>query len=163
MSRFDRQIRRLVPSLAKLSYNPIFKVIVNAGSSIGNLLFPEYQRLPPTHLRVRVGVANRLFFNQSLYIELGERFWINQLLSGDCDLESSIVEVGCGCGRMARPIYESSNFRGAYTGIDIDDEMLHWCRENLKKPNFQFLRSTNLSHTYSKGSINEGERVNNSI
>jgi SAM-dependent methyltransferase len=56
--------------------------------------------------------------------------------------------LGCGCGRIARALKEPW-FEGSYVGIDIDDEMLEYCRNNFPSERFKFARSPHKSATYS--------------
>jgi SAM-dependent methyltransferase len=59
-----------------------------------------------------------------------------------------VVEFGCGCGRIARALKEPW-FQGSYVGVDIDDEMLEYCRENFPSERFKFVRSPHKSTIYS--------------
>jgi 2-polyprenyl-3-methyl-5-hydroxy-6-metoxy-1,4-benzoquinol methylase len=53
------------------------------------------------HLRIRVGVANRIFANHVYYLNQAKDFWLHAFLSGPCRLDSHILDIGCGCGRFA--------------------------------------------------------------
>lgn len=50
-----------------------------------------------------------------------------------------VLDVGCGCGRMALPLtgYLTT---GSYEGFDISVEAIEWCQENISPqfPNFKF-------------------------
>lgn len=151
MSRLKRAARGVIPSIAKLTYSPWVKYCLQAVSQIPDLFFSELRTLPPVHLRVRVGVDDKLFFNQLLHIKRGESLWVGNLLEGFCTQDSTVVELGCGCGRMARPLFENPTFRGQFVGIDIDDEMLDWCRRHMQRPNFSWLKSEHRSSVYSQG------------
>jgi SAM-dependent methyltransferase len=65
-----------------------------------------------------------------------------------CTSTSDVVELGCGCGRIARALKEPW-FQGSYVGVDIDDEMLEYCRENFPSERFKFVRSLHKSTIYS--------------
>lgn len=103
-------------------------------------------------MRIRVGVANRILSNEIFYLNEAKDFWINALHSGLCRLDSTIVDIGCGCGRFAHHLrdfrFKQETFRGKYIGIDIDDEMLNWCRENFDSNRFEFHRSMHSSKAY---------------
>jgi SAM-dependent methyltransferase len=43
-----------------------------------------------------------------------------------------VLELGCGCGRIAQALRDP-RFEGTYVGIDIDNEMLEYCRENSQR------------------------------
>jgi len=86
---------------------------------------------PPPELRKRVhgsvdlnafrleGYSNYRKLERALHSVLGRGF-------GDF---RSVLDWGCGCGRMAR--YFAKGDPIAYTGIDIDSENVAWCREHL--------------------------------
>jgi SAM-dependent methyltransferase len=62
------------------------------------------------------------------------------------------VELGCGCGRIARALNDpwwDPWFEGTYVGVDIDSEMLEYCRSNFPAPRFEFILSPHKSKTYS--------------
>jgi len=151
----DRFIRKTIPSVARLSYASAFRVPVNIISKIANLFFPEFRNLPPAHLRARVGVGNRIVFNQSSHISAGEKFWVNNLLEGFCSRSSNIVEIGCGCGRILRPLFESAKYQGRYIGIDVDREMLEWCEKHYKKEGFSYIKSPHDSTAYGVGATSD--------
>jgi SAM-dependent methyltransferase len=69
-----------------------------------------------------------------------------------CHLDSTIVDVGCGCGRYAQFLrdyrYKSETFTGRYVGIDVDQEMLDWCSKNFDGERFKFHRSAHASKAY---------------
>ncbi|HTT33678.1 MAG TPA: class I SAM-dependent methyltransferase [Methylomirabilota bacterium] len=148
----DRAVRRAIPSASRLTYNPIFKAVVDLFDWIPKLLFDEFSNIPPNHMRIRVGVGNRIFTNQVSYVSGGANFWMHVFHSGLCRLDSTIVDIGCGCGRYAHYLrdyrFKSERFSGKYIGIDIDDEMLAWCRKNFDPERFSFYRSNHASKAY---------------
>jgi SAM-dependent methyltransferase len=151
MPSVEKLIRTLIPSTVVLSHNPAFRLIGNPLSQIPALLYPEFRDLPPNHLRVRVGVGNRLLFNQTQHLQIGKDFWPQWLAAGYVSDTSEIVEIGCGCGRVAHHL-RNEWFKGTYVGIDIDEELLAWDSSNFPKEKFTFLRSSHASVTYtSKG------------
>ncbi|WP_158793111.1 class I SAM-dependent methyltransferase [Granulicella sp. L60] len=154
MGSFDRLVRKVVPSAAHLSYNPLFKIVGDAISGIPNLFFSEYRELPPNHMRVRVGVNNKLLFNQPYHLWLGMQYWVRWLTKGYVRPDSDVVEIGCGCGRIAHPL-RNDWFTGTYLGIDIDKELLQWCSEHFPKDKFAFLASTHKSATYTSDTSSE--------
>lgn len=150
-SRYDHVWRTVVPSLAKISYNPFVKVV---GDTIARVLgwpFPELRYLPPNHLRIRLGTGNRLFNGHFVFIQAGNEVWLKFLSQKYCTINSDIVELGCGCGRIARPLRDPSWdpwFHGTYVGVDIDDEMIKYCRSNFPDSRFQFILSPHKSTVY---------------
>jgi SAM-dependent methyltransferase len=45
-----------------------------------------------------------------------------------------IFDFGCGCGRTARQLFLQKTLPERYVGIDINAEMIDWCRRNLRRP-----------------------------
>ena len=44
-----------------------------------------------------------------------------------------ILDLGCGCGKLARPLTMYLNSEGGYDGIDITKEVINWCKERYRK------------------------------
>jgi len=51
-----------------------------------------------------------------------------------------VLEIGCGCGRMAIPLTRYLSGGGRYVGFDVVKDSIVWCRTHLTKmfPNFEF-------------------------
>ncbi len=147
-----RLARKLAPSLATLSYNPVLKHVLSLGDVMPGLMFQEFRDLPPNYMRVRIGAGSRLFHNQVVYLTAARNFWYYMMEKGLVGLNSHIVDIGVGCGRYAHHLrdydFKGEHFTGHYTGIDIDDEMLAWCRDHFDAERFTFIKSTHSSSTY---------------
>jgi SAM-dependent methyltransferase len=143
----DRLMRAFIPTTTKLSYIPVFRVLGNVLSEIPSLFYPEFRGLPPNHLRVRVGVGNKLLFNQAYHLQVGAGFWLSWLSSRYVKADSDILEIGCGCGRIAHHL-RGDWFTGSYVGIDIDQESLQWSAAHFPPERFKFLPSPHVSTTY---------------
>ncbi|MGH7785985.1 MAG: methyltransferase domain-containing protein [Candidatus Binatia bacterium] len=52
----------------------------------------------------------------------------------------SILDFGCGCGRIARQLIQQRPPPRAYLGLDLHQGMIEWCRRNLAPhaPGFRF-------------------------
>jgi SAM-dependent methyltransferase len=153
-SRFDRTVRKLIPSVGKVSYNPLVKMVGNAIASALSLPFPELKELPPNHLRIRIGVGNRILANHVHFLEMGSGAWLDFLARQLCTASSDVVELGCGCGRIARPL-KGAWFKGTYVGVDLDSEMIHYCRAHFPRDKFSFVLSPHRSETYSSGHLSK--------
>jgi SAM-dependent methyltransferase len=149
-------VRKVYPSNSLLSYNPVFKVAGNAVANILGAPFPEFRKLPPNHLRVRVGAGTRIVNNHAHHLQIGSQFWIECFAKGYLDADADIVEIGCGCGRMAMHL-DAEYFSGTYLGIDIDPEMIEYCRLRFPAPRFAFDLSPHTSSTYRGGRTSSGE------
>ncbi len=146
-ARIIELARKLYPSNSLLSYNPVFKVAGNAVANILGAPFPEFRGLPPNHLRVRVGAGTKIVNNHAHHLQIGSQFWIECFAKGYLNADADIVEIGCGCGRIALHL-KADYFSGTYLGIDIDPEMIEYCRSHFPAPRFAFALSPHKSSTY---------------
>jgi len=150
----ERLLRRIVPSLSKLTYNAVFSRLVDITDAPLSALFQETRSLPPNHLRIRVGVGKKILNNQIRYLTEAYWFWLNAALKGYLSEDSTIVDIGVGIGRSAHVLRDyncwGNVFHGSYIGIDIDKEMIDWCRSNFDAPRYRFHHSTDASVSYSQ-------------
>ncbi len=69
-----------------------------------------------------------------------------------CELKpnAKVLDVGCGCGRIALPLTNYLENEGGYEGFDITADEVNWCRENIstRYPNFRFHRADIYSKHY---------------
>jgi SAM-dependent methyltransferase len=56
------------------------------------------------------------------------------------DKYRSVLDFGCGCGRMARQLIQQSPRPARYVGLDLHAGMIRWCQQNLAPhaPGFDF-------------------------
>lgn len=53
--------------------------------------------------------------------------------------DDRVLEVGCGAGRLARPLADCLGPGGSYDGLGTDPEALAWCRHTYRdRPDFAF-------------------------
>src|SRR5260370_19844223 len=102
--KLDRAIRRVIPSASRLTYNPIFKAVVDSFDLLPKLVYEELSRIPPNHMRIRVGVGNRIFANQVIFVTGPIDFCMHAFHSGLCRMDSTLVDIGWGCGRYTHPL-----------------------------------------------------------
>jgi SAM-dependent methyltransferase len=87
--------------------------------------------VPPKWLQMWVGGG---------YKEVGAEFlgYLVEL----CALQpgDTVLDVGCGSGRIAMPLTGYLNREGRYAGFDVSRKAVSWCRENISRshPNFDF-------------------------
>lgn len=59
-----------------------------------------------------------------------------------CELRptESVLDVGCGIGRIAIPLTKYLSSQGTYEGFDINPQGINWCRKKItpRYPNFRF-------------------------
>lgn len=87
--------------------------------------------LPPPELQQFVGGD---------YERVGREF--TGYLIDLCGLKphDSVLDIGCGSGRMAAPLTRYLDASGSYRGFDVSPKAIAWCRENIARrfPNFEF-------------------------
>jgi SAM-dependent methyltransferase len=73
------------------------------------------------------------------FLAVGAEFLHLYTTVGGLYPEARVLDLGCGCGRMALPL---SRFltNGTYHGFDVHPEAIAWCREHItaEHPNFEF-------------------------
>ncbi len=89
--------------------------------------------LPPQSLIDLVGRGD--------FVAIGTEFLGHYTSVGALYPEAHVLDMGCGCGRMALPLsrYLTS---GRYDGFDVVPDAIAWCREHIAPefPNFHFER-----------------------
>jgi ubiquinone/menaquinone biosynthesis C-methylase UbiE len=82
------------------------------------------------------------------YEVVGKEFFQFFLDIGELKPDESVLDVGCGLGRMAMPLTGYLKDGGCYEGFDILSEGITWCKENITRtyPNFNF----QVSDVYNK-------------
>jgi SAM-dependent methyltransferase len=143
--------------------NPLMATVLNITDIGPRLRFPEFRKLPPNSLRVRVGVGGRLFSNQSQFFVQGRDLWLYLLANGLVKFTDNIVEIGSGIGRrtfwMRDFEFHDIRYSGKYTGIDIDPEMVSWCNANYDSERFTFHCASHASSAYLSKQKNEKYRL----
>src|SRR5262245_33851322 len=132
MSFADRWLRRLVPAVPRLSRVRWAMLPLDALDRAPCWPWREQRRLTPHRMRLRRGGGIRLLFNGVQFVRFPVNFWLEALSTGAVRTDSKIVDLGCGCGRFAAVLrdyhFHGHVFTGTYTGVDVDEEMLRWCR-----------------------------------
>lgn len=64
-----------------------------------------------------------------------------------------VLDVGCGIGRMARPLTAYLDSNGLYEGFDIVAPSIEWCRANItpRHPQFRFEWANVFNSVYNPG------------
>jgi SAM-dependent methyltransferase len=72
-----------------------------------------------------------------------------------CGLEphESVLDVGCGVGRLAVPLTRYLSREGRYEGFDVNLELVDWCRDHItpRFPQFHFQHADLANGTYNAG------------
>ncbi len=159
----DRTIRRLIPAVPALSRIKPLMWPLDLIDRVLSLPYREFRDLPPNHMRIRVGVGNRILFNAAQFRAMPIAFWLDALERGVVRLDSNIVDLGCGCGRFALTLrdlwFHDRTFGGKYLGVDVDGEMLEWCRGHFPAERYSFHKVNAYSRTYNPGAGRGGGGV----
>lgn len=151
----DSALRRLIPAVPALSRAWPLMWPLDLLDRVLCLPYREFRGLPPNHMRIRIGVGNRLLFNAAQFRLHPLDFWLDALAHGRVRLDSNIVDLGSGCGRYAMTLrdfrFHHRTFTGTYFGVDVDEEMLAWCRGRFPADRFTFHRVGVYSKTYNPG------------
>jgi SAM-dependent methyltransferase len=90
--------------------------------------------VPPRRLQLSVGEGD--------FGAIGDEFLSH--LVGLCGLRADdrVLDVGCGIGRLARPLAGYLSIDGAYAGFDVNADAIAWCRRRYRHcPNFRFVHA----------------------
>jgi len=85
--------------------------------------------------------------------DLGELYLNYFKKYGGIKPDSSVLEIGCGVGRMALPLTGFLNSNGSYHGTDTVDKTVDYCSEHIttRFPNFKFIFSDIYNKMYNPG------------
>lgn len=86
--------------------------------------------LPPLEMRKLVGLTDERFYDNPdgrpvIGAVAPERY-------------RSVLDFGCGCGRVARQLIQQEPRPERYLGVDLHRGMVRWCEEHLAAPGFEF-------------------------
>ena len=106
--------------------NPLFVLADTAIRAIRGQL-----HLPPLWLR-DVGPDD--------FEKAGKEFLDLFIRLGNLQSDERVLDIGCGCGRVALPLTEHLSQTGTYVGMDVTAKPVMWCQKNItpQYPNFQF-------------------------
>lgn len=69
-----------------------------------------------------------------------------------CDLRpgQAVLDIGCGCGRLALPLLDFLGPQGRFEGVDVDSRSIGWAQQNItpKHCNFRFHHANVFNLTY---------------
>lgn len=74
------------------------------------------------------------------YVEVGDIFLRHFVDLGGLKPADKVLDVGCGVGRMARPLTAFLGDKGSYEGFDIVASEIEWCQAHIttRYPRFRF-------------------------
>ena len=88
--------------------------------------------IPPRHMVNTIGGGDAQV--------VGREFFRHFVDVGGLRANDSVLDVGCGVGRMALPLTEFLTPKARYEGFDIAADEIRWCARHItrKYPNFRF-------------------------
>jgi len=96
----------------------------------------------------RVPPKRKTFIGGGDFIAVGDAFF-GTLKRHGLTPDMDVLDVGCGQGRMARPMTEF--LTGRYEGFDIDKSGIEWCQNEYEDtPNFTFHHADVFNARYNK-------------
>jgi SAM-dependent methyltransferase len=147
-------VRKLIPSTVLVARNPLFC----AASCVVDATYGRYAewrtgvKMPPLRYIVRTGVGNNILFPHLYYATAGHKVWQYFFSEGLANLESNIVDIGCGCGKSGAALrdfrYADVEFSGHYYGFDIDTALVDWCNGHFPPDHFTFSLVNGKSSLY---------------
>jgi SAM-dependent methyltransferase len=79
------------------------------------------------------------FVGHSDFVDTGDEFLAHFVELGGLQPGHRVLDVGCGIGRMARPLTGYLSAQGSYDGFDVNREGIGWCRRRYGRfANFHF-------------------------
>lgn len=135
-------IRQLLPRALKEPLKQIYKNVVDQGE----LLLGMRDVLTPPRSRIFIGAGD--------FKAVGQEFKQHFIQVGGLKPHESVLDVGCGIGRMAVPLTDYLTSPGRYEGFDIVKQGIDWCQGTVtpRFPNFRFqLADVYNSHYHPEG------------
>lgn len=141
MNVLKRAVRRVLPFTVQAF---VRNAIAYPKDLLEDVLGTRDPEMPPLSL-MYVGPASREEFKA-----LGEQYV--RYFSEICGLkrDASVLDIGCGVGRMAIPLTKYLSPAAHYAGFDIIKAGVDWCTRNITSrfPNFRFLHADIYNSTY---------------
>lgn len=100
------------------------------------------------------------FIGAGDFERIGEVFLDHFIKVGGLKENETVLDIGCGTGRMAIPMMNYLSESGAYHGFDISKNAIAWCQRAItsRKPNFKFYYANIYNKEYnSRGKVSAAE------
>ena len=112
-----------------------------ASDIVDSLLGRREPMIPPKRM---------IFVGGAAFKRIGDEFLEYFVEHGGLRQGDTVLDLGCGIGRMARPLTAYLYPSSRYEGIDVDRAGIEWCRANISSryPNFHFRSADVYNKTY---------------
>ena len=122
--------------------NRIKELRISLGDRIASLFARGDDLMPPKRLNAMIGGGD--------FKALGREFLGYFTQFGGLKPEDRVLDVGCGCGRMAVPLMTYLSQKGSYEGFDIMGVGIDWCQRHIaaRDPRFHFQRADVYNQYY---------------
>ncbi len=99
-------------------------------------------------LSIPIPPKEMIFVGEGDFQQIGEKWKRYFVEKTGLSPSAKVLDVGCGIGRMARPLTGYLAGSGEYRGFDVVKEGISWCQQNITSrfPNFKF----QLTDVYNK-------------
>jgi SAM-dependent methyltransferase len=99
------------------------------------------------------------FVGHSDFVGTGEEFLAHFAAIGGLKPTERVLDIGCGIGRMARPLTTYLTPPGSYDGFDINGEGIAWCRRRYRAhPHFTFQTVDLYNRRYNPAGTQSADR-----
>ena len=92
------------------------------------------------------------FVGEGDFVWIGDEFLSHLVALCGLRAEDRVLDVGCGIGRLARPLAGYLSIDGAYAGFDVDAAGIRWCTQRYGHfPQFAFAHADVRNARYNPG------------
>ncbi|GAB4036266.1 class I SAM-dependent methyltransferase [Spirosoma gilvum] len=135
-------LRQLLPQSLKKPLKQAYTGVID----YSELLFGLRDKLTPPRSKIFIGAGD--------FRAVGQEFKQYFIQLGGLKPEETVLDIGCGIGRMAVPLTNYLTSPGSYEGFDIVKQGIDWCQHRIapRFPNFHFqLADVYNSHYHPNG------------
>lgn len=101
--------------------------------------------------------ARRLqFVGEGDFVSVGDEFLSHLVALCGLRAEDRVLDIGCGIGRLARPLAGYLSIDGAYAGFDVNAAGIRWCTQRYGHfPQFAFTHADVRNARYNPGGTDD--------
>jgi SAM-dependent methyltransferase len=98
------------------------------------------------------------FVGEGDFVATGDEFLGHLVELAGLEPDADVLDVGCGIGRVARPLAGFLDERGSYRGFDVNPVGIGWCQARYDAARFQFVLADLYNARYhATGSLKASE------